>query len=226
MQLQGIDLELDANRARLRAIEAALGDDPAVQQAQRDLLEAEVQLHAARVAVQNLEFDGQNLGEKIAEVDVRMYSGAVNHPKELQDLQNEVTSLRRRREALEEKQFEALLVAETAEVRSVEVRHRLDRAETAAAEAHGNLREEREQLKVSAARLGINRDVVAASIPVPDLELYTRLRQSKKGRAVSQLDEGACTACGVAPSSSRIQDARQGNDIILCGNCGRILCAD
>jgi predicted nucleic acid-binding Zn-ribbon protein len=43
---------------------------------------------------------------------------------------------------------------------------------------------------------------------------------------VSTLEDGACTACGVAPSSSRIQSARQGNELILCGNCGRILCAD
>ena len=226
LQLQGIDLEMDVKRARLRAIEIALGDDPTVQMAQRDLVEAQGELHTARVSIQNLEFDGQNLGQKIADVDSRMYSGKVTNPKELQDLQNEVNSLRHRRDALEEKQFEALLIAENAEVRSADVQHRLERAETVAAEAHGNLREERQELQTGLARLQVNHDAAAASIPVADLEIYSRLRLSKKGRAVSQLDEGACTACGVAPSSSRIQDARQGNDIILCGNCGRILCAD
>jgi uncharacterized protein len=226
LQLQGIDLEMDVKRARLRAIEIALGDDPAVQKAERDLVEAQAELHTARVSIQNLEFDGQNLGQKIADVDSRMYSGKVTNPKELQDLQNEVNSLRHRRDALEEKQFEALLIAENAEVRSADVQHRLERAETVAAEAHGNLREERQELQTGLARLQVNHDAASASIPTADLEIYSRLRLSKKGRAVSQLDEGACTACGVAPSSSRIQDARQGNDIILCGNCGRILCAD
>jgi predicted nucleic acid-binding Zn-ribbon protein len=226
LQLQGIDLELDANRARLRAIETALGDDPAVRQAQHELVDSQTQLHAARVAAHGLEFDSQNLGEKIAEVDGRMYSGAVTNPKELQDLQNEVASLRRRREALEEKQFEALLACEGAEARSAEVQHRLEQAEAAAAEAHVNLREERGRLQGGVARLETNRGAMVTPIPSADLDLYARLRQSKKGRAVSQLDEGACTACGVAPSSSRIQDARQGNELILCGNCGRILCAD
>jgi uncharacterized protein len=226
LQLQSIDLEMDAKRARLRAIETALGDDPAVKQAQRDLMAAQAQLHVARVAVQNLEFDNQNLAEKIAEVDGRMYSGAISSPKELQDLQSEVLSLRRRRESLEEKQFEALLTVENAEVQANDIQHRLERAEATAAESHGNLREEREQLQTGLARLEVNHAAVAASISAADLEIYGRLRQSKKGRAVSQLDEGACTACGVAPSSSRIQDARQGNEIILCGNCGRILCAD
>ena len=226
LQLQGIDLEMDAKRARLGAIDTALGDDPTVQKAQRDLIAAQAQLHVARVAIQHLEFDGQNLAEKIAEVDGRMYSGSITSPKELQDLQNEVTSLRRRREALEEKQFEALLTADTAEIQMNDVQHRLERAETAAAESHGNLREERELLQIALARLEVNHAAAGASISAPDVEIYGRLRQGKKGRAVSQLDEGACSACGVAPSSSRIQDARQGNDIILCGNCGRILCAD
>ena len=225
LQLQGIDLEMDAKQNRLRAIETALGDDPTVKKAQHDLLEAQAQVHTARVAVQGLEYENQTLGQKIAEVDGRMYGGKVTSPKELQDLQNDVGSLKRRREALEEKQFEALLSAEAADVLQKDVQHRLEHAESAAAEAHGSLREEREQLKVGLDRLQVNHDMAATSISATDLELYNRLRQSKKGRAVSELDEGACTACGVAPSSSRIQDARQGNDLILCGNCGRILCA-
>lgn len=225
LQLQGIDLEMDAKQNRLRAIETALGDDPTVKKAQRDLLEAQAKVHTTRVAIQGLEYENQSLGQKIAEVDGRMYGGKVTSPKELQDLQNDVGSLQRRRQALEEKQFEALLTAEAADAQQKDVQNRLERAESAAAEAHGNLREEREQLKIGLARLQVNHDMAAVSIPAADLELYNRLRQSKKGRAVSELDEGACTACGVAPSSSRIQDARQGNDLILCGNCGRILCA-
>ena len=226
LQLQGIDLEMDVSRARLRAIEIALGDDPAVKLANRELVDSQAQLHAARVVVQNLEYESQDLGQKIAEVDGRMYSGVVTNPKELRDLQQEVDSLRRRRQVLEEKQFEALMAAEGAEVRQVGVQHQLESVEAVAAVAHGNLREERERLQTGLQRLEVNRGVVLAPIPGTDLEIYTRLRLGKKGRAVSQLDEGACTACGVEPSSSRIQDARQGNDLILCGNCGRILCAD
>jgi predicted nucleic acid-binding Zn-ribbon protein len=225
LQLQGIDLEIDAKQNRLRAIEVALGDDPAVKKVQHDLLEAQAQVHTARVAAQGLEHENQSLGQKIADVDGRMYGGKVTNPKELQDLQNDVKSLQKRREALEEKQFEALLAAEAAEAAQADMQHRLERAESAAAEAHGNLREEREQLRTDLARLQVNHDASAAPISAADLELYNRIRLSKKGRAVSELDEGACTACGVAPSSSRIQDARQGNDLILCGNCGRILCA-
>src|SRR5712671_3454581 len=116
LQLQGFDLEIDVKQNRLRAIEVALGDDPTVKKAQRDLLEAQAQVRAARVGVQGLEHENQDLAQKIAEVDGRMYGGKVTNPKELQDMQNDVASLQRRRGALEEKQFEALLTAEAAEV--------------------------------------------------------------------------------------------------------------
>lgn len=226
LQLQRLDVELDGYRARLRAIETALGDDPAVREAERQLVGVQAQVQAARIDVQNLEFDSQSLGAKIAEVGARMYSGAVTSPKELQDLQNEQASLQRRREALEEKQFDALLASEAAEVEHAALQHRLQESEADAAQSHGSLHQERARLQVAVQRLQTGRDATVTTIPPADLVIYERLRISKRGRAVSQLDEGACTACGVAPSSSRVQDARQGNDLILCGNCGRILCAD
>lgn len=226
LQLQGIDLELDAHRARLGAIEAALGDDPAVREAQRAMLEAHGQLHTARVAVQNLEYDGQVLSEKIAEVGDRMYSGAVTNPKELQDLQKDVDSLKRRRGVLEEQQFEALVAAEAAEVRHASLQRQLQEAEAQAAQSNNSLLEELQRLLASVQRLEGGREGLYGLIPAADRNVYERLRQSKKGRAVAALEDGACSLCGVAPSSSRIQSARQGNELILCGNCGRILAAD
>jgi predicted nucleic acid-binding Zn-ribbon protein len=226
LQLQSIDLEIDAIQARLKAIEAALGDDPAVRAAQKAALDAHAQLQTARTAVQALEYESQSLSEKMGEVTGRMYGGAVTNPKELQDLQKETESLKRRREALEERQFEALVDVEAREAAHANLQRQAEAAETAAAQAHGDLLEERKALLASRERLMPGREAVWALVPAADRELYERLRQAKRGRAVSTLEDGACTACGVAPSSSRIQSARQGNELILCGNCGRILCAD
>ncbi len=226
LRLQALDLQLDAHLARLQAIEAALGDHPAVRQAQQALLESEKRLGAARAAVQNLEYDSQALNAKIQEIDQRMYGGRVGNPKELQDLQRDVESLQRRRRALEEQQFEALLGAEAAEASQQAARLALEQCEAQAAKSQGDLLAERAESHAALDRLQPSRDAVLTSIPPADLELYDRLRRSKKGRAVTELIEGSCSSCGVSPSSSRIQSARQGNELILCGNCGRILAAD
>jgi predicted nucleic acid-binding Zn-ribbon protein len=226
LQLQNIDLEIDGHRARLAAIEAQLGDNPAVQAAQRAMFEAQTQVHAARVVVQNLEYENQALAEKLAEANNRMYGGMVTNPKELRDLQLEIDSLQRRRQGVEERQFEALVAAEAAEVQHANLQQQLQEAEAAAARTHGDLLEERRRLSALVQQISTGREAVHAQVNTADRELYDRLRPAKKGRPVSRLQDGGCSMCGVAPSSSRIQSARQGNELILCGNCGRILCAD
>ncbi len=226
LQLQGFDLDLDAHRARLHAIEHELGSDPAVQAAQRALLEAHSQLHVARVAVQGLEYETQVLSEKIAEVNDRIYNGGVSNPKVLQELQKELESLQRRRGASEEQQFEALMAAETAEAHHAQLQLQLDQAETAAASAHNNLRLERDQHQLVMGNLEGDREGVLAQVPASDRETYERLRAAKKGRAVAIMAEGVCGACGVELSSGLSQTVRQTTELVLCRNCGRILCAN
>jgi len=222
-RLQGIDSELDACRARLKAVDELLSDSPAVREAHQRVVEAQTQLHTARVALQSLELDSQAFSEKIAEVEERLYSGRVANPKELRDLEQDIASLKRQRAAVEERQLEALIRAEAAEAELGSAQARQQQVDQETAETHGSLLEERNGLNARLERLEIEREAVTAPIPPDDREAYERLRRIKNGRAVVQLEEGVCTACGVAPSSSRIQSVRQGNELVRCGNCDRIL---
>lgn len=226
LRLQQTDIELDTCRARLMAIEATLGDAPAVRAAQHTREAAEAQFTAARLALKNIELDVQTLNEKIADADKRLYGGRITNPKELNDLQKDIESLKRQRGGLEEQQLEALIAAEAAETQLHAGQTAVHKAEAEAAKTQGDLLEERATLTARVETLEAEREAMQAPIPADDRELYEKLRPVKRGRAVSRLDDGNCSACGVAPSSSRSQDARQGNALILCGNCGRILCAD
>ncbi len=226
LQLQAVDLEMDGYRARVNAIAVALGDDPAVRAAKLRLLDAQTQIHTAKVAVQKLEYERQTLSDKISEISERAYGGGVKQPKVLQDLQKDLESLNRRRAGHEEQQFEARVAAEAAEATQQGLQHGLEVLEAEVARQHGALYEERVALQGNLERLEGNRQAMLASIPPADQELYDRLRLSKRGRAVSRMEDGSCGACGVAPSSSRNQSARQGGELILCGNCGRILLSD
>src|SRR3970282_1189282 len=141
-RLQEIALELDTHRARLETIAEALQGSPTVQAAYRRMDEADGQLAAGRVGARSLEYDNQALSEKIAEVEKRLYSGAVTHPKELQDLQKDIESLKHRRATLEEKQLEALIKAEAAEAQKLAAQTDLQRAEAEAAKMNSHLLDE------------------------------------------------------------------------------------
>lgn len=225
-RLQEIDLELDRHRARLETIAEALESSPTVQAAFRRMVEADGQLAAARVDVRSFEYDNQALSEKIAEVEKRLYSGAVTHPKELQDLQKDIESLKHRRATLEEKQLEALIKAEAAEAQKLAAQTDLQRAEAEAAKMNSHLLDEQTGWLARVNQLEGEREAIYAGIPADDRETYERLRRSKNGRPVSRLEDGVCTACGVAPSSARSQTARQATELIRCGNCDRILYAE
>ncbi len=225
-QLQAIDLELDAHHARLRQIEAETGESPAVRAAQRQVVEAEARLAADRASLRALEQDLQALNEKIAEVEERLYGGQVANPKELQDLQRDVDSLKRRRDALEEKQLETLIRIESEEADLAGLARQLAQSEDAAAQTNTSLVAEHEKLRLRVARLEDEREAALASVPKADQEIYDHLRHSKKGRAVTRLEDGVCAACGVALSSSQLQIARQGSELARCSNCDRIIYAD
>ena len=118
-RLQEIDLEIDAARVRLAEIDQALRGDPAVQAARARLIAAESELRTARVSAQELEFESASLAAKISDAEQRLYSGRIRNPKELQDLQADIASLKRRRAAVEERQLDALIEAEKADTTAV-----------------------------------------------------------------------------------------------------------
>lgn len=225
-RLQETDLALDAGRARLAEIAQALAGNPALQVAQARAQQAEAQLHKARATLTDAELDQQALADKIAVDEARLYAGRIRNPKELQDLQAEVESLKRRRAAAEERQLEALLEYEEAEAQLKAARAQLSAAEAEARHASVNLTAERERLTARQADLQAEREALLTTITAADRAQYDKLRQAKKGRALARLEDGVCTACGIEPTAADRQLARRGTELVLCAGCGRILYAE
>lgn len=224
-RLQTIDSQLDARRARLEAVRVALSQSAAVEQARGQLTLAESALKQARRDLQDAELAVQSQSAKISDVEARLYGGGVRNPKELQDLQRDAESLKRLRQSLEDRQLDAMGALETAEAAHALAHAALLAAVAEAEHSNAELAKEKRTLEHEIQRLEVEREAAEASLSPEDLRTYGDLRARKRGVAVSRLDDSVCSSCGVAPSSSRIQDARQGNQLIRCGNCERILFA-
>jgi len=225
-RLHKIDADLDQRRAQLAETQAKLASNPAVQQAQADLTAVGSELAAARRAAKTLDDENQTVSAKIKESEDRLYSGKIKNPRELKDLQTEIDSLKRKREGLDEQQLSAMDAVEAAEKKEAAAKSELAAVEAARAEEERDLLKDKSALGALIAKLGGEREAALISIPAEDRATYESLRKQKRGSAVSLLVEGTCSACGVAPSSSRIQAARQGGELVHCGNCGRILYAE
>lgn len=224
-RLQQIDSRLDALHSRLRDIEVALSEDRALRQAKQKAEESELALQNANKALRKAEGDVHAQRIKIEQTEATLYGGKVRNPKELQDLQNESSALKRYLAVLEDRQLEAMLIAEDVELRSQEAQAELERVEAQTLHQNSSLMAERDTLSKDLLRQESERQAAASSIAPGDLRLYEELRQQRSGVAVAKVSEKACAACGNTLSASLLQAARSPNQITRCTTCGRILYA-
>src|SRR5919108_2639953 len=114
-RLQQVDSQIDQIQARLRTIQQILDNDAALRTANERFALAESRNKDAERALKQSEAEVEKQRLKLEQTEASLYGGKVHNPKELQDLQKDVASLKRHLETLEERQLEAMIVLETAE---------------------------------------------------------------------------------------------------------------
>ncbi|MAU10742.1 MAG: hypothetical protein CL607_13040 [Anaerolineaceae bacterium] len=222
-QLQSVELELIANKRRLRAIEASLEDNQAVQEAKQALEQAEAAFKPVKAHYNDVEHQIQSNQEKLTQTETRLYSGSVTNPKELQDMQQEVESLRKWRTEWDERLLVAMGSMENAQENLDLQQAQYDEALEAAAAGNAELLTEREQINAQNPLLEERRQEIAATIDRETLNTYVSLRRSKGNRAVSIIENDTCTVCGVSQIATVAKAVRAGDELVYCSNCGRIL---
>ncbi|MCR4407205.1 MAG: C4-type zinc ribbon domain-containing protein [Anaerolineae bacterium] len=223
--LQCTDSEFDKLARRLREVEASLGETEELRQVRLDLQKAEQALNRQQIRLRDLELENASLADKLAANEQRLYGGTVRNPKELAGLQEENTSLRQRKNQLEDVILEVMIEVEEAQERVRCARDRLTQVEKQWRAEQERLTTERGELQAHLCALDARRRELRAVMPPDELKIYDDLRRRKGGRAVVLLKEGVCQGCQVSLPSSEAQQARQGEVLVFCGSCGRILYA-
>jgi predicted nucleic acid-binding Zn-ribbon protein len=205
--------------ARLEATEDELS------RLEATLAEARVRAADAARAQRRLEGELSAVEAKMAELDAKLYSGAVTIPRELQAMQAEGEALRARRGTLEDEVLEAMSEREPLdeEVAGLERRRgELDaegsRLRAAVAEAQAAI--EKELAIELEARKG-----AAAGIPGDLLALYEQLRAKLDGIGAAPLVNGRCGGCHLALPATEVDRLRKEppEKLVRCDQCSRIL---
>jgi predicted nucleic acid-binding Zn-ribbon protein len=113
-RLQQIDSRLSQVTTRLSAIRSMLENNAELQIARQHLESAQLEQHEAEKTLKAAEYEAGTVRVKLEQVESSMYSGKIQNPKELQDLQNEIAALKRHLSALEDNQLEAMMAVEAA----------------------------------------------------------------------------------------------------------------
>ena len=155
----------------------------------------------------------------------RMASGAITVAKQLQDLEHEVATLRRRQSELEDGELEVMERAETAQTSLEQLT--AQRAEHLEARTAAETSRDAAVVEIDAelGRTTAERASVAASLPADLLALYEKLRANRRGVGAAELRQRRCTGCHLSIDNAEIEVIRKAaSDLVIrCEECSRIL---
>jgi predicted nucleic acid-binding Zn-ribbon protein len=224
VHLQAIDSEIDQKSARIDAIRAALGPTDELLTARKLLEEMRASLHALEARQRQLEWDVEDRGGKIKDLETKLYSGTVRNPKDLSGLQTEIEHLKISLGQVEDQalgvigqadDLRAAAAGQTRALAEIEERWKADQA---------SLRAEGTRLTSDLKALTPRRQAATGGIAGPVMARYDELRRIRRGVAVARIDRNMCLGCRTTLATSEVQKARQGQ-VAYCSSCGRILYA-
>ncbi len=222
-RLQQVDRQIDRVRNQLETIQKTLENDLELKTMLLRVETMRANHHRTRheMKIAESEVDAKKI--KIEQAESSLYGGNVKNPKELQDLQKDIVSLKKHLTTLEERQLETMVEVDTAEEELQKALADLDKIQTRLGSEHRKLIEEQTTLSKQVEQLTEEREAALAPIETNLLQIYEGLRQQKRGVAVSEIIDNACTSCGTTVNASFQQNARSQKQLINCPSCGRIL---
>jgi predicted nucleic acid-binding Zn-ribbon protein len=224
--------EHDTHADQLRHRRATLEERTTVERARTDVERASALAADLDQRRQDLRREQRRLEDEVAAyedkasgADTALYGGAVTNPRELQALQDEVSSLRRRIRQLEDRVIELMEQLEPLDAEG-------DRLSTERADADRRLTAGTATLRTAEAdidaeleRVLAAREKAASTVPEPLLAEYEQLRSRLRGVGVSRLTNGQCGGCHLRLSAVELDRIRKGppDAIVHCEECGRLL---
>jgi predicted nucleic acid-binding Zn-ribbon protein len=206
--------------------ETLLKNDPSLISAAKNLEETK---NSHQELTQRLSEHESRINEKrikLEQSESSLYKGNISNPKELQDIQKEVSILKNQLMTLEETQLDLMFQLEKSQElvenakRNFETTRKMNESKNTELQANQN------KLGVEQSKLKDEKQVVTAQLPQSLLSVYEKLYSTKKGLVVSKVEEGCCEFCGASLTPSEIQQAKSPLNVTYCSACGRILYAD
>ena len=224
-RLQQVDSRISQIDARLRKIRETLENDAELQAALEKVHAAEADLRNAEQDRRASEQEAQAQQIKIQQAESSLYGGSVHNPKELQDLQADVASLKKHLSSIEEQELDAMQRVETATALLDTAKGQLEQLQARLSGEHRKLIDQETALARDLVDLQTERAAAVSTVASAILETYESLRGQHRGLAVAEVSENACAACGTTLTAALQQNARHSPDLVRCPSCGRILYA-
>jgi hypothetical protein len=222
-QLQLIDHDLDKNEKRLSELRDLISfnsDEKLIEQEISALL---IEKKSQNQKLNKISDEANIIQEKITKSEQSLYDGSIKNPKELQSVNIEIDSLKKRRTVLDEQQLEFLFLIDNLDEQLKIKEESLSTLLVRKNDQKEIFQIEIDEIEKVIKKLNIDKNPVLNQIENSYLETYEKLRKTKNKIAISIIIDNACSICGNGLPPMEVQKAKSSIDEIFCPVCKRFL---
>ena len=210
-------------RRRIQGLDWGDAQAKSIESAKAHISELESRLQEAKLALRSCEQELASVESRMERSTRRLAGSDIHNEHELASVEKELGSLRGRQSELEEKALQ--LMEEVEQIpKSIETVMSYKQAYT----------EERERIRAASTLEKAHQEqeiveatsrwqTLAPQVMAPVLHRYKQIRERSGGLAVSRVVAGACGDCHVTVVASLLRSIIEGNDLVPCQNCNRLL---
>ena len=227
LELQLLDNEIMQANTKLKSlpeIEQLLHIEKRVTAANDELSVVKGESDQIALELRRGEVDVETVTDRIKKDEARLSSGNAT-PKELEQLQHEVESLKKRQEALEEIELEIMIRNDAVIARKNTLTTDLTSLQTLKDEISGRLQSATDEINKVIAEKNTARSLVANKIEKPLLDLYEKIRGNGGGVGAAALVGNKCNGCNLAINAVEMERIKSlaKDELLRCEECRRIL---
>jgi predicted nucleic acid-binding Zn-ribbon protein len=226
LELQLLDNEIMQANTKLKSlpeVEQLLHIDKRIITATDEVATVKQEADQITLELRRGEVDVETVTDRIKKDEVRLASGNAT-PKELEQTQHEIQTLKKRQLALEEIELEIMVRSEAVTERSKVLTTDLASLETLKAEISQRLGAATNEINSVILAKQKDREVVAVKIEKVLLDLYEKIRNSS-GVGAAALVGNKCNGCNLAINAVEMQRIKTLplDEVLRCEECRRIL---
>jgi predicted nucleic acid-binding Zn-ribbon protein len=210
-------------RDDIESVTARLDSDPEVVELETALAEARATQESWAARLRDSDREREAHRTRLRTREKELMSGRIRNPTELMQMSEEVQHMKARFAEEEDAEMQLMEDADAADESVRQGTAALEEARRRSAAEEPDLRKELVGWRKELARVEAERDAVWQEVPPVAQTAYSRMRMYPP---VARVLNNQCQACRVTVTSSGMQKLRQGDELVHCENCGRILVRD
>ena len=227
LELQLLDNEIMQANTKLKSlpeIEQLLHIEKRVTAANDELSVVKTESDQIALELRRGEVDVETVTDRIKKDEARLSSGNAT-PKELEQLQHEVETLKKRQESLEEIELEIMIRNDAVIARTNTLSTDLASLQTLKDEISGRLQSATDEINKVIAEKNTARTLVAGKIEKALLDLYEKIRGNGGGVGAAALVGNKCNGCNLAINAVEMERIKSlaKDELLRCEECRRIL---